>query len=420
MTIADKLLYLSDTKQSIRDALTVVRGDPGAVFRDYSTEILRAAPTLLLDFVNDRYIIPSSDPLAGNAVDFSRPSEKSGYYTPDGVLGTASNNEWPLEYDPVTHEPLGRSVWEARTNLVPNSSDLSTAGGWTSSSLEAGYTLSNGVGASREPTANMIKRAGVYDSSNLSWIIDATYTAWNLDPTGRQIMTFTTPAGCDRVRIYVNRNADNNNGAYRTIDGLTPGQTYTASFYAEDREGHTYIGGVQLEAGSSPSPYIPTSGSAVTRAADVVSITGDDFSSWFNPPKGAFAVRFVVPSHDACVLCLSDGTTDNLMELVVESGAVKWRIVKGGVEQAVLNGGAVTPGSVCIAAPAYAEDDFALSVNGDAAVTASSGKVPVVDRMYIGSRNGLSAWLNNYIRRIVYYPKRMSNVLLQALSGGSL
>ena len=164
-----------------------------------------------------------------------------------------------------------------------------------------------------------------------------------------------------------------------------------------------------------PSEYDPITHEPLGRSvwdADVVSITGADFSRWFNGPLGAFAVEFVVPSHDACVLCLSDGTTDNLMELVVESGAVKWRIVKDSVEQALIDGGAVTPGAVCRAAPAYAEDNFALSVNGAAAVTAS-GEVPVVDRMYIGTRNGVSAWLNNYVRRIVYYPK------LQMLSGGA-
>jgi hypothetical protein len=46
------------------------------------------------------------------------------------LLKTAAANEWPREFDPVTGECLGRSVWESRTNLVTYSEDFSNAA-WT-------------------------------------------------------------------------------------------------------------------------------------------------------------------------------------------------------------------------------------------------------------------------------------------------
>jgi hypothetical protein len=57
-----------------------------------------------------------------------------------------------------------------------------------------------------------------------------------------------------------------------------------------------YVYGVQYEAGSFPTSYIPTVASTVTRAADVASITGANFSSWFNPVNGTFFLNWKTPA----------------------------------------------------------------------------------------------------------------------------
>ena len=57
--------------------------------------------------------------------------------------------------------------------------------------------------------------------------------------------------------------------------------------YTGDGTSGVYIWGVQYEKASSFSTsYIPTSGSTVTRAADVAQITGTNFSSWYNQSEG--------------------------------------------------------------------------------------------------------------------------------------
>jgi hypothetical protein len=48
------------------------------------------------------------------------------------LLKTAAANEWPREFDPVTGECLGRSVWESRTNLLQRSEEFDNAY-WTKS-----------------------------------------------------------------------------------------------------------------------------------------------------------------------------------------------------------------------------------------------------------------------------------------------
>ena len=54
---------------------------------------------------------------------------------------------------------------------------------------------------------------------------------------------------------------------------------------------HTDFFGIQLEAGSGASSYIPTGSSTVQRAADSCSLTGSNFSSWYGTPT-AFTVVF--------------------------------------------------------------------------------------------------------------------------------
>ena len=44
--------------------------------------------------------------------------------------------------------------------------------------------------------------------------------------------------------------------------------------------------GIQLEEGAFPTSYIPTTGTALTRSADEASISGTNFSSWYNQSEG--------------------------------------------------------------------------------------------------------------------------------------
>ena len=68
-------------------------------------------------------------------------------------------------------------------------------------------------------------------------------------------------------------------------------------------------------------------------------------------------------------------------------------------------------------AAAYRLNDYAFTVNGGAVLGDSLADVPVVTTLRIGAMsNGTAAPLNGHIRRISYYPRRLSNTVLQALT----
>jgi hypothetical protein len=53
-----------------------------------------------------------------------------------------------------------------------------------------------------------------------------------------------------------------------------------------------YVAGAQIEEGTFATSFIPTTTAAVTRGGDFATITGPNFSSWYNPLEGTLGVKF--------------------------------------------------------------------------------------------------------------------------------
>jgi len=262
-------------------------------------------PSLSMDFIADadgRYTLNGTAYndlpafLSATGGTFARNSVGT-YFDSAGVLQTASANQPRFDHDPVTQAPKGILIEESRTNSTLYSINMSN-GVW----LQNGSTLTENAGISPSGVndANLISgsvniNTGIYQ--NISVTANTTYTlsmfvklgtmtasdykfaVYNVNagsfiqaditPTEtlsntswvRVVYTFTTPAGCLIARIY----------PYRRNTGLSTART-------------VYVWGVQLEAGSFPTSYIPTT-TAVTRAADsfTIPVTG-----WFDFTQGAF------------------------------------------------------------------------------------------------------------------------------------
>ena len=69
-------------------------------------------------------------------------------------------------------------------------------------------------------------------------------------------------------------------------------------------------------------------------------------------------------------------------------------------------------------AGAYKSGDHAGSLNGAAAATSSATGMPTgITHLNIGSSdNGAGSFINGHIRKIAYWPKRLTNTLLQQLT----
>jgi len=187
-----------------------------------------------------------------------------------------------------------------------------------------------------------------------------------------------------------------------------------------------FLWGAQLEAGAFATSYIPTVASTVTRSADVATMTGTNFSSWYNQSAGTFiaeASAFVpVATTTNAVVSANDNTGSNRNNVFVFNGQWGGVTTTGGVDQAnILIGASYTPTAVAKIAYAYQANNFAASVNGGTVGTDVSGTVPTVDRLFLGvTGSGGGAALNGHIRQIAYFNSRLPNAQLQTLTAPTL
>jgi hypothetical protein len=127
-----------------------------------------------------------------------------------------------------------------------------------------------------------------------------------------------------------------------------------------------YLWGAQLEQGSYATSYIPTSGSAVTRAADLAGSTGD-LSDTFNDSEGVLMAEIAALADDLTFrnITISDGSNSNIIQLRYRStsNVLQALLYVGGVGEIY----SVTLNDITIFSKAlikYKENDVSFWVNG--------------------------------------------------------
>jgi hypothetical protein len=227
-----------------------------------------------------------------------------------------------------------------------------------------------------------------------------------------------TPVGNGWYRCTVSRTALASSGAYWQINMATADNSIN---FTGDGYSGVYIWGAQLEAGSFATSYIPTVASQVTRSLDLAIMTGTNFSSWYRADEGtlyAQASSNAPQGTNNRVLWIRNSATglyDDAIVLDVRRGAsnVSFNVRVSAVDQALLQPTTLLQENK--AAFAYRRNDFAGSVNSSTVSTDTTGSVPVVNQMTIGWHSD-NTNLNGTIKKVAYYPARLQNSELQALT----
>jgi hypothetical protein len=380
----------------------------------------------------------------------------------NGLIQSAAVNAPRFDHDPVTLASRGLLIEESRTNICRYSGELVSGTGWTTVGMLSvvdgvgpdgnnAYELSETSGG----TFHTFLNTGGTGSSQVASITSGvTYTGsiFLKKITGSVDWVQVTLASAGfGVSQYVNIDISNGtignssggtarveqyaNGWYRVSWTATATTTTTTSGTMlvagiQNTNGTTRVpsySGVgtnkflaamaQLEAGSFPTSYIPTVASSVVRSADVCSITGANFTGFYNNDQGTMVT-----------VASANGLNPSLINAVagIESGAtpvmrVFYRAAQGNRLSAQISGVISTPASnyntanvvykSAITAGATGAD---YVIDGTQIPDTYTGSVLTADNLKFTGMSGSSS--NTTISSFRYYSKRLPNAKLVTLT----
>jgi hypothetical protein len=367
------------------------------------------------------------------------------------VLETAASGVARFDHNPITFESLGFLVEEQRTNLFTYSDDFANAA-WS----KTRSSISSNVIIAPDGTLTGDKLVDTADAStthfitqSTSFVSGTTYTTTLYAKQGeiRYVrLGFGAPAfgviqigffdlqdgvvtgtagtvttsmtsvgnGWWMIRVTATATATTTDAISINLSASGTGSNYTGDGYSG-----LYIWGAQLEAGAFPTSYIPTVASQVTRAADSASITGANFSSWYRADEGTFYIDYYERAfgvgHQNFSAAASN--TDRITFTVTVANLIDAQIISSGTDT-------FTGPSITLTAQnskvslAYALDNAGFSANGSAAITDLSVVLPAQPptAIYLGSSLTGTANINSTIKKLAFYPKRISDTELIGLT----
>jgi hypothetical protein len=407
----------------------------------------RAVPSLDLRFAENKSLVDATT--GADLVTFTRASSGT-FVGSDGLIKTATTNEARFDHNPTTGESLGLLVEEQRTNIALQSNGFDTS--WTNT--ESVETANQATAPDGTNSGWKLVNTAVSQGHNIfqsvAWTAVTTtvsvfvkyldhrwvgirmgaagnqfFGSWDLQNSVVGSVTAGATIGMQAFgngwyRLTLTATLTSAGGA-NLIIGLNNADAVALTTYTGTGTG-IYIFGAQVEVGAFPTSYIPTTSATVTRSADVASITGTNFSSWYRQDEGTLYAEGSVPvgvSGARALASISNGTNNERI-IIGHNGttAANGLVVDGNTSQTsfTVTANSFPPGERKKVALAYKVDDFGFTtVPGTTVEQDSSGTLPTVDRLQIGNAPGRTE-PNQPIRRLTYWPQRLPNTTLQQIT----
>jgi hypothetical protein len=393
----------------------------------------RVLPRLALDFTT-----ASLDPRV-TVTRTTGASNPATYVNSSGFVTDATNNQPRFDFSPTALSCRGLLIEESRANLLTQSSGYGAAV-WVKSNISINSTTE--TSPSGAANATLFRETAVTNTHTLQ------YTNGTTIGQNQTLSFFVKAAGRTRVAIGdggINRSIYELVGAGSVVAtgaGSTPGITAygsdwyritdtrtwasatpylflvesgtTVSYLGDITKG-IYVWGAQLEAGAFATSYIPTTTTSLTRNADVVTMTGTNFSDWWQATTGSVAARAVPTTVNGVrpLVQFDDNTADNIIALQGNTTNPELYI-KATTDQAQIDAGTISANTIYMLASAWNTDNCAAAVNGGGVATDTSATIPTVTQARLGN-NGTN-YLNGRLQTVRFWPQRITDAEIRAFS----
>ena len=359
------------------------------------------------------------DLITGNLLGTYNSASPAWAVGPDGVLALPAANAPVIEYDPTTLSCLGARIW----GVVTNDSKATEAIGGT------GWTNQNSIGVSLNST-DVIDPAGGNKASKLTWGATNSQTlmpftaAADVYSAGVWLRTLT---GTANVTLFAFLQASPFTvigaatvavtSAWQRLSVTT--STATAAGYNFGIQltgaGSVYAFGSQVNRGTILGPYVQNNSTtlAASSTADAWDITS--LAAGINNLKTLYVRGRTQAFGTRGIASLNDNTANNRLELSTSGTTAKATAVTSAATVADLSGGIIAANTTFRLAARFDTDSYALSLNGGAVVTDTSGARVLVNRLFIG-RDQAGNYQNGYIEEMAGWTKPCADGQLSALA----
>jgi hypothetical protein len=212
------------------------------------------------------------------------------------------------------------------------------------------------------------------------------------------------------------------NGWYRLTLTYTCSATITARFRyfnggtSGDGTNGYLVYGAQLELNAAyATSYIKTEAAAVSRLEDATSKTG--ITSLIGQTEGTIFVEMDTQniSESVRIIEIGEGAVDNRIVLRLTVSRVNVIVTSSGVSQGSFSSAVLTNGNYKIAL-GYAENNFALFINGTLSNSSDSASVPACPNLYLGYTPYTGSPLGGRIGQALLFKTRLTNAQLAELT----